>query len=171
MRTVCIFSSHSTKSVEYSFTLFSLPRWARDKALSFVPPDGKFTLMEYRFGSSTSSISPGVTVPFALKSSVELLQGSANFELTLQPQSPSPKGLEMIAVEWYLGKGVSTASCIVTGNQSSYTFDARMAVSVRFIALFHLVHAFLKHGQLLRWQIAPATRSNTYILRGTFNTS
>lgn len=69
----------------------SLQRWTRDKTLSFVPPDGRFTLGEYRYAPNTSSsrlarpqntLSPttsGINVdkdivplPFTLKASVEL---------------------------------------------------------------------------------------------------
>ncbi|KII95969.1 hypothetical protein PLICRDRAFT_170561 [Plicaturopsis crispa FD-325 SS-3] len=35
-----------------------LPRWKRDRALSFVPPDGRFTLMEYRFDPTASASAP-----------------------------------------------------------------------------------------------------------------
>ena len=45
-----------------------LQRWTRDKHLSFVPPDGKFILMEYNY---TPSGLHNVAVPFALKPSIK----------------------------------------------------------------------------------------------------
>jgi AP-3 complex subunit mu len=72
--------------------LSRLQRWKRDKSLSFVPPDGRFVLAEYRYSSnapSTSSRTVGptspapalvvtnlakdnVSLPFTLKTDVEL---------------------------------------------------------------------------------------------------
>ena len=67
---------------------FSLQRWSRDKILSFVPPDGKFTLAEYRYSPNTSSSShisaasssslgtsiakDNVPIPFGLKTNFDL---------------------------------------------------------------------------------------------------
>jgi hypothetical protein len=64
----------------------SLQRWSRDKIFSFVPPDGKFTLAEYRYSpntriSATSSSAPSlgttivkdnVSIPFSLKTNFDL---------------------------------------------------------------------------------------------------
>jgi len=66
----------------------SLQRWARDRSLSFVPPDGRFTLAEYRYAPKNTSIrlvgpsTPSMPVmnvvkdivplPFTVKASVEL---------------------------------------------------------------------------------------------------
>lgn len=56
--------------------LYRLPRWVRDKSLSFVPPDGRFTLMEYRVATSSTSTAVAaaapVPLPFALRASVRL---------------------------------------------------------------------------------------------------
>ena len=43
--------------IHYDSCPFSLQRWSRDKIFSFVPPDGKFILAEYRYSPSTSSSS------------------------------------------------------------------------------------------------------------------
>jgi AP-3 complex subunit mu len=70
----------------------SLQRWTRDKSLSFVPPDGRFTLAEYRYTPNTSAtarltgpptmpaptvpvaniVKDVVALPFTLKTSIEL---------------------------------------------------------------------------------------------------
>lgn len=69
----------------------SLQRWTRDKSLSFIPPDGRFILAEYRYAPNTSTRLVGtqqntptpiipvtnivkdlVPLPFTLKTSVEL---------------------------------------------------------------------------------------------------
>ena len=59
----------------------SLQRWTRDKSLSFVPPDGHFILLDYRYVPSGSAVmgtsTPGlrgelVPVPIVLKTSIEI---------------------------------------------------------------------------------------------------
>ena len=59
----------------------SLQRWTRDKSLSFVPPDGHFILLDYRYAPSGSAVigtsTPGlrgelVPVPIVLKTSIEI---------------------------------------------------------------------------------------------------
>lgn len=76
----------------HGLTQPSLQRWARDKSLSFVPPDGRFILAEYRYAPNTASsarlVGPQnaittnspvtrvakdvVPLPFTLKTSIEL---------------------------------------------------------------------------------------------------
>lgn len=67
--------------------LSSLQRWTRDKALSFVPPDGHFTLMEYRFvptpTSAVITTPASIPIPLTLKPVVKLDEnGGARFPLT-----------------------------------------------------------------------------------------
>ena len=72
-----------------SLLLVRLQSWARDKSLSFVPPDGRFTLCEYRYApnqtaSSTSAPSAlptrdTVPIPFVIKASVELGESGGMF--------------------------------------------------------------------------------------------
>ena len=50
----------------------SLQRWTRDKMLSFVPPDGKFKLMDYRYTPATASAVSQTAVPFALRTGVTI---------------------------------------------------------------------------------------------------
>lgn len=48
-------SSLSLSNIHTTRLFVRLQRWTRDKALSFVPPDGHFTLLDYRFSPSSSS--------------------------------------------------------------------------------------------------------------------
>jgi AP-3 complex subunit mu len=60
----------------------SLQRWTRDKSLSFVPPDGRFHLFDYRYSPAATSTSLAATtvnaakdmvaVPLSMKTSVEV---------------------------------------------------------------------------------------------------
>jgi AP-3 complex subunit mu len=47
----------------------SLQRWTRDKSLSFVPPDGRFTLAEYRYAPNTSATSARLAGPLTIAAS------------------------------------------------------------------------------------------------------
>jgi AP-3 complex subunit mu len=114
-------------------TSHRLPKWSRDKAISFVPPDGRFVLMEYRLGSTGNTMASSFIPPFILKTSVELLEGSANVDITLQARSGVAKTLENVLLEWYLGKGVIASSWIPSGGGGTHTFDAKTGV---FIGLF-----------------------------------
>jgi AP-3 complex subunit mu len=108
--------------------VYRLPKWTKDKMLSFVPPDGRFMLMEYRLGTSGTAVASIATIPFSMKSSVELLDNSANVDLIFQPGPGSSKGLQSVLIEWYLGKGVTTSSWIPAGG-GTYTFETRTGVS------------------------------------------
>ncbi|KAG8834922.1 hypothetical protein FRC18_001303 [Serendipita sp. 400] len=127
-----------------------LPRWMKDKVISFVPPDGRFILMDYRLTSPTAS-STAFTVPFTLKASVELLEGSNNVDLTFQPRFGLSKGLEGVLIEWSLGQGVTSTSWIPSGGGGTYSFDARSGI--------------------LQWQIPAASGNTACTLRGTYSTS
>ena len=69
--TIHVLVEHTADSVfsPLRISYVRLQRWSRDKQLSFVPPDGHFTLMEYRYA-------PGglhqTAVPFALKAGVKI---------------------------------------------------------------------------------------------------
>ena len=47
-----------------------LQRWAREKTLSFVPPDGKFVLAEYQYALPHGALVGNVPVPLALKPNI-----------------------------------------------------------------------------------------------------
>jgi hypothetical protein len=77
--------------------LHRLNRFAQSKALSFVPPDGRFTLMEYRFDPSASKpgAAPALTaaaagqlqvqVPFTLRATLSITNHGGPF---LPPSLP-----------------------------------------------------------------------------------
>ncbi len=84
----------------------SLQRWTQNKTLSFIPPDGKFVLAEYRYSPSTSSssISPAaslsnatrenVPIPFSLKCDYDIEENSGT---TFFPQSVIPSKAQLDA--------------------------------------------------------------------------
>ena len=88
----CLCSVRTHLSLPYTVTTderstlpHRLNRFAQSKALSFVPPDGRFTLMEYHFDPSASKpgAAPALTaaaaaqvqvqVPFTLRASLSVI--------------------------------------------------------------------------------------------------
>ncbi|KAI9431837.1 hypothetical protein BJY52DRAFT_897477 [Lactarius psammicola] len=89
-----------------------LNHFAQSKALSFVPPDLRFALMEYRFDLSVSK--PGaapallaaaavqlrVQVPFTIRASLSTTDYGGVFEVSFTPRAGA---LDDVAVELYFG--------------------------------------------------------------------
>ena len=144
-----------------------LQRWKRDKALSFVPPDGKFTLMEYRYlpptSKSLSAPSAQVQVPFSLKPTVateedagmpnrdrrlhstnKQISGSFNVSLTSRL---STRLFDEVVVEFYLGDGSSGVNCTAS-HGTSWSFDSRTFK--------------------VRWDLKNIPPSGTHSLRGSW---
>ncbi|KAJ7429037.1 Mu homology domain-containing protein, partial [Mycena latifolia] len=106
-----------------------LQRWKRDSSLSFVPPDGHFTLAEYRFTPSASATTarfmaagapPGalsakenVPIPFILKPTVELTESGGTFEFKLTSRMPS-QSMEALVAEMYIGEGAGGVKCVAS---------------------------------------------------------
>ncbi|KAI0253153.1 Mu homology domain-containing protein [Lactifluus subvellereus] len=132
-----------------------LNRFSQSKALSFVPPDGRFTLMEYRFDPSASKpgAAPALTaaaaaqlqvqVPFILRSTLSITDHGGTFELTFIPRASA---LDDVAVELYLGAGASSATCSQATGGSEWTY-----VPAR---------------RTLRWSLSPAAAQSSGGRRG-----
>ncbi|KDQ64962.1 hypothetical protein JAAARDRAFT_117303 [Jaapia argillacea MUCL 33604] len=147
-----------------------LPRWKKDNSLSFVPPDGKFTLMEYRYapgsfpliqdasagkgamvttkGSMTTSMTNKVQVPVGLKSVVEIGENGAILNFTLIAQTRS---LEDLTAEFYLGKGAGGMSGVVVSPGGRW--EVVNGVST------------------LKWTMQSVQAQSTHTFRGTFGAS
>ncbi|EJD53907.1 clathrin adaptor, mu subunit [Auricularia subglabra TFB-10046 SS5] len=129
-----------------------LQRWTRDKSLSFVPPDGGFTLMEYRYlppnAALASSAQANVQLPIALKPTVSITENGGTLDLSLT--SRMGIAMQTVAVEIYLGSGAQSANFMVSGG-GSWNFDPRTLI--------------------LRWEVTPVPSSSTHTLRGSFTSS
>jgi AP-3 complex subunit mu len=81
--------------------LTRLNRFAKSKTLSFVPPDGRFTLMDYRFEPSASKpgAAPALTaaaaaqlqvqVPFALRAALSVTDHGGLLSPQFSPHTPT----------------------------------------------------------------------------------
>lgn len=66
-------------------------RFQRDKVLSFVPPDGKFTLLTYRIDGITN-------IPITVKPSIQYKKGGGTVNITVAQKFGSEKGAEELAI-------------------------------------------------------------------------
>ncbi|KAI5124765.1 hypothetical protein M0805_005399 [Coniferiporia weirii] len=129
-----------------------LQRWSRDRALSFVPPDGRFELMNYRYVPSALSSTVNtrqIPVPFSFSPTVTVEEngGTLNFTLTSRL---STRLIERLTVDLYLGAGATGANCTVSSG-ATWGFDPKTLI--------------------LRWEIQKAPQGSSHTLRGTYTTS
>ncbi|KAF5363318.1 hypothetical protein D9756_000586 [Leucocoprinus leucothites] len=105
-----------------------IQRWTRDKSLSFVPPDGRFTLAEYRFTPAASAptarfassgsevVNPSkdtVPIPFVIKTVYDLEDNGAQFDITFTSRLTT-RALENIVIEMNVGRGAGGIKCVAT---------------------------------------------------------
>ncbi|KAJ3524048.1 hypothetical protein NMY22_g11176 [Coprinellus aureogranulatus] len=121
-----------------------LQRWTREKSMSFVPPDGHFTLAEYRYAptasnpnsalkfgtnpSSSASIGSSrdvVAIPFAIKAKFEIEENTgmdllppltflAHFSLITFSSRLTTRPIEGVVVELNLGEGAHAIKCVAS---------------------------------------------------------
>ncbi|KAI0314205.1 clathrin adaptor mu subunit [Amylostereum chailletii] len=142
-----------------------LNRFSQSKVLSFVPPDGRFTLMEYHFNPSQALVTAPATtptvaavasnptqiqVPFALKALMQTSEHGGTFEITLTSKLTT-RTLEDFTLQIYLGEGATSASCAI-GSGAEW--------------------AYLPAKQVLCWTI-PSVKSSSgrWTLQGSFTSS
>lgn len=158
-----------------------LQRWVRDKSLSFIPPDGRFVLAEYRFAPSASvpaarfaqsssqtanTSRDTVPIPFVIRTVFDLEDSGAQFDITFT--SRLTHALENIAIEMNVGQGVRGIKCVA----------ARGSGIGRNVGATDMgIHnntgtswAFNTNKKVLKWEIADAPPSSTWSLRGSFTT-
>ncbi|KAI0246631.1 Mu homology domain-containing protein [Lactifluus subvellereus] len=166
LRTLTLTNVHTITKPSFH-PCIRLNRFSQSKALSIVPPDGRFTLMEYRFSppaskpgaapalTATAAAQLQVQVPFILRSTLSITDHGGAFKLTFIPRISA---LDDVAVELYLGAGASSATCSQATGGSEWTY-----VPAR---------------RTLRWLLPPvaaqssggrgASAATTTTLQGTF---
>ncbi|KAJ7638440.1 Mu homology domain-containing protein [Roridomyces roridus] len=160
-----------------------LQRVKRDSAMSFVPPDGHFTLAEYRFTPSASATSArfqaagatssvlakeNVPIPFLLKSTVELTESGGTFEFILTSRMPS-QTLESIVAEMYIGEGAGGVKCVAARGDGGNMGRRGMPDSSSGSSTGSW--AFDAKKMVVRWEIPAAPPSSVWSLRGSFSSS
>ncbi|THH21030.1 hypothetical protein EW146_g440 [Bondarzewia mesenterica] len=142
-----------------------LTRFAQSKVLSFVPPDGRFTLMEYHFYPSTQLSTPPapatitavaqnqsqIQPPFTLKALLQVTENGGTFDLTVTSRH-SARPIEDFVLEIYLGEGATGASCsvgsgaewgFVPSNQVRHCFLLFSDLIIHYLAMVNIQHSAL----------------------------
>ncbi|GAA5843013.1 hypothetical protein JCM3766R1_001662 [Sporobolomyces carnicolor] len=93
-------------------------KWAKDKIVSFVPPDGTFRLLSFvHTPPRTSRALSLALLPFAIESTVTLGRAGGSFEITITSRAPASRPLTNFVVEVPLAFGASGVSGQVTGGR------------------------------------------------------
>ncbi|PFH52562.1 hypothetical protein AMATHDRAFT_139622 [Amanita thiersii Skay4041] len=157
--------------------------WNRDKVLSFIPPDGRFVLAEYRylppavvsaatnasFPATSSAFALGakdvVPVPLTLRPIIELEDNGGSFEITLTSRLTT-RAIENFMAEINLGVGASGLKCIASRGSGGFGSGFESGSTASIGASW----AFDVKKQILRWEIPNLPPASSWTLRGSFST-
>ncbi|KAK2717668.1 AP-3 complex subunit mu-2-like isoform X1 [Artemia franciscana] len=93
-------------------------KWEAERVLSFVPPDGNFTLMSYHVASNNI-----VAIPIYVKHNIIFREGTGGkMDLTVGPRTTMGKTVENVVLEITMPKSV--LNCTLTVTQGRASFDS-----------------------------------------------
>ena len=148
-----------------------LAKWTNSKALSFVPPDGRFVLMEYRLATPTSP----TVMPLSIQPiHVTTGEQGGTFSFTVQSRTqPFDRPLENVTLTFLLGKSAMNVQASISGGRSA---SGRTSPNGEAGQLTGGRWEFEPASGLLIWRIArlsideaPATLSGTWTSRSVFD--
>lgn len=127
-----------------------LARFAHDKAISFIPPDGQFTLMTFRVpgsGSGGAHLTHTLNLPLQLQPSIVFTEtgGKVHITVTSRLFGPQDKTIENVQLTIPFPKTVA-ASATLSANIGNVHYDEISKVSFihNFLSLsLSLVHDFV----------------------------
>ncbi|KAG7272545.1 hypothetical protein CRUP_004720 [Coryphaenoides rupestris] len=92
--------------------------WESEHVLSFIPPDGNFTLMTYHVSAQNL-----VAIPVYVKQSISFFESSSGgrLDLTVGPKQTMGKTVENLVITIHMPKAV--LSTTLTATHGSYTYD------------------------------------------------
>ncbi|KAG8744842.1 hypothetical protein FRC10_009366 [Ceratobasidium sp. 414] len=143
-----------------------LQKFLQTSVLSFVPPDGNFTLLNYQLPVPSPNPAAPPPLPIQFKHEVMLKEHGGSFELSVTARSS--KTLENVAVEFRLGDLTTGVECTHTGGGGGQTAGggfgglAANGGSVRW--------GYDPQTKVLRWDI-PSLTGMAQHLKGTFTSS
>ncbi|KAJ2964242.1 hypothetical protein NQZ79_g772 [Umbelopsis isabellina] len=91
-------------------------KWESDKILSFVPPDGHFSLMSYRVNLPGQQI-----LPLQVKPQFYNTGNGGKFDISINPRSTDGKPIEKVVVTIPMTKSATTVNA--TCNVGQYMYD------------------------------------------------
>jgi AP-3 complex subunit mu len=129
-----VFQGHEAL-VDLSFhPCIRIPKWLKDKTLSFVPPDGRFSLMSYRYdtGQDNDSTRSQVQLPLSFKHNYLKSEDSVTLEFYIT--SRVRENLEAFSLQIVVGEGAQGVNCLNSAG-SSWGFDPKSLASVQLYNL------------------------------------
>ncbi|WWD16046.1 hypothetical protein CI109_100471 [Kwoniella shandongensis] len=146
-------------------------KWTKDRVLSFIPPDGKFRLLEYQAvaGSSKSQI------PISLKANLVVEENGGRFSLTLSSRL-NTRPLEDVVVSIYLGKGATSVSATPTGDRKPLNHGlGGHGLKEDGVGEGHVgggTWEFDPHTQILKWSLSSlVSTERAATLTGSFTST
>jgi AP-3 complex subunit mu len=104
-----------------------LARYAHDKAISFIPPDGQFTLMTFRIpGASSGSahLNQSLNLPLQIQPSISFTELGGKVHITVTPKlfGPQDRVVENVVLTIPFPKSVA-ASATLSANVGTVHYD------------------------------------------------
>ncbi|GAA5881412.1 hypothetical protein JCM16303_000169 [Sporobolomyces ruberrimus] len=91
-------------------------KWAKDKVVSFVPPEGTFRLLSFLHTPPRTSPALSLALlPFSITSSITLGSSGGSFSLTLTSRAPPSRPLTNLVIRIPLASGSNGLTAQVTG--------------------------------------------------------
>ncbi|EJT97707.1 adaptor complex subunit medium chain 3 [Dacryopinax primogenitus] len=129
-------------------------RWTRDRALSFVPPDGHFTLLNYMV--APPPLAPH-QVPLQLRPHISIGTNTGSFEIVFV--SRAGKTLEDVKLLWPLGEGATSVQASMSSANGPANEKDRTSWGLDPLS------------KSLEWRIPVLPASASLTLKGTFSSS
>ncbi|GAA5892505.1 hypothetical protein JCM5296_006149 [Sporobolomyces johnsonii] len=91
-------------------------KWAKDKVVSFIPPDGTFPLLSFvHTPPRTSPALAFALLPFSVTSSVTLGSAGGTFHITLTSRAPPSRPLTNLVIKIPLATGANGVTATASG--------------------------------------------------------
>ncbi|WWC69284.1 uncharacterized protein I206_103222 [Kwoniella pini CBS 10737] len=140
-------------------------KWEKNRILSFIPPDGKFILLEYQAVASTSK----TQIPLGVKANLVVEPNGGRFSLTLTSRLSS-RPLEDIVISIYLGRGATSVSATAQGDRKPIGIRSDEGVADGHVGGGNW--EFDPHTQIMKWNLASlVTSERSPTLTGSFASS
>jgi len=143
-----------------------LRRWADRNELSFVPPDGRFVLMEYQARAPITSTTPAI--PLYIKASIQIYEGGGSVEIVANSALPASRPLESVLISLYLGSSACAANFTIA-SASGFGHSGVSLTGANAVAKDGS-WGFEPQKQTLQWEI-PELTPTARTLKGTFTTA
>lgn len=128
-----------------------LARYAHDKAISFIPPDGQFTLMTFRVPGASSGgahLTHNLNVPLHIQPSISFTETGGKVHITVAPRifGSQDKVIENVVLTIPFPKSVA-ASATLSANVGTVHYD--------------------EMSKVCKWSIGRLSRDKVPVLDGT----